>query len=296
MPKVCIDVGHYGKYNRCPNNPNYYESEVMWKLHLLQKKYLEQLGIEVVTTRQDKNVDLELTARGRMAKGCDLFISNHSNAVGGYMNENIDSVDVYHLVNDTTTKCDDVSSEFADMIAPEIADIMGTKQGYRVLVKMAGGDRNNDGMINDNYYGVLHGSRSVGVAGVIIEHSFHTNSKTVAWLLNDNNLNMLAKVEAECIATFLYNKESTVKEDKETTTKTLYRVQCGAFKIKTNAEKRLAEVKSKGFKDAFIRPKSADGYYRVQCGAFSVKANAQKRLKEVKSKGFKDAFVKEVTV
>ena len=38
--KICIDPGHYGKYNRCPSIPAYYESEVMWKLHLLQKKYL----------------------------------------------------------------------------------------------------------------------------------------------------------------------------------------------------------------------------------------------------------------
>ena len=31
--KICIDAGHYSKYNRCPNNSNYYESVVMWNLH-----------------------------------------------------------------------------------------------------------------------------------------------------------------------------------------------------------------------------------------------------------------------
>ena len=118
MPRVCIDAGHYAKYNRCPSIPSYYESDMVWKLHLLQKKYLEQLGIEVVTTRADKDKDLALVERGRKAKGCDLFISDHSNAVGGGMNESVDHVAVYHLTNDTTTQCDDVSKNLANIIAP----------------------------------------------------------------------------------------------------------------------------------------------------------------------------------
>ena len=40
MPKVCLDAGHYGKYNRSPGIPAYYESEMVWNLHLLLKKHL----------------------------------------------------------------------------------------------------------------------------------------------------------------------------------------------------------------------------------------------------------------
>ena len=72
--KICLDAGHYGKYNQSPAVPEYYESDMNWKLHLLLKKYLEQYGVEVVITRADQATDLGLTARGQKAKGCNLFL------------------------------------------------------------------------------------------------------------------------------------------------------------------------------------------------------------------------------
>lgn len=42
--KICLDAGHYGQYNRSPAIPEYYESEMNWKLHLLLKKELEKYG------------------------------------------------------------------------------------------------------------------------------------------------------------------------------------------------------------------------------------------------------------
>ena len=207
--RVCLDAGHYAKYNRCPGNASYYESEVMWKLHLLQKKYLEQMGIEVVTTRAEQTKDLALTTRGQMAKGCDLFISNHTNAVGGGMNDSIDYVIAYHLTNDTNTNCDDISKDFASKIAKVVANTMGAKQGSRIASRLSDTDRNGDGVMNDNYYAVLNGTRSVNVPGIILEHSFHTNSKVVNWLLNDANLDKLAKAEAECIAKYLGVENNT---------------------------------------------------------------------------------------
>ena len=279
--KVCLDAGHYGYYNPCPNNPKYYESKVMWKLHLLQKKYLEQLGIEVITTREDQAKDLGLTARGQKAKGCDLFISDHSNAVGSGMNETVDHVVIYHQANDTTTKVDDASREFAAKIAKVISEVMGLKQPYRLEGRLSDSDRNGDGMKNDNYYAALHGARMVGVPGMILEHSFHTNSKTVAWLLNDANLEKLAKAEAECIADYLGVKKEEPKKE------VIYRVQCGAFSNRNYAEGYLKEVKKK-FPDAYIV--HTGGYFKVQCGAFSVRENADRRLAEVKKAGF-DGFI-----
>lgn len=288
MPTVCIDSGHYSKYNRCPANPNYYESEVMWKLHLLQKKYLEQLGIKVITTRAELAKDLSLYNRGATAKGCDLFISDHSNAVGSGMNESVDYVAVYHLTDDKNVKCDDISKEIANKIAPVIAKVMGVKQGYKVLTRLSDYDSNYDGMMNDNYYGVLNGSRSVGTAGLIIEHGFHTHSKTVEWLLNDNNLDKLARAEAECIASYLLGKTVTLDAKKTTTTKTTYKVRVGAFKNLDKAKNKLKEVKAKGFDASIIK---ASEYYRVQTGAYSVKANAEKQLEKMKKAGFTKAFI-----
>ena len=90
MVKICLDAGHFGKYNRSPAVTSYYESDMNWKLHLLLKKYLEQYGIEVITTRADQEKDMGLYARGQASKGCNLFLSIHSNAVGSAVNEAVD--------------------------------------------------------------------------------------------------------------------------------------------------------------------------------------------------------------
>lgn len=293
-PRVCIDSGHKGRYNRCPNIPEYYESVVMWKLHLLQKKYLEQLGVEVIITRDILDNDLDLQARGRKALGCDLFISDHSNAVGSCMNEGVDYVALYHLTDDKTTDVDDTSKDISELLAPVIASVMGVEDGYRVLSRKSENDRNKDGVLNDNYYGVLHGARLVNVPGIIIEHGFHTHSATVRWLLNDENLDRLARAEAECIASYLLNKvvnlnkpsEEEVK--KEESDNTLYRLQIGAFSIKENAEKLKKEVISKGFEAITVK---VGNLYKVQVGAFSVRENAEKRLKALRLAGYTNAFI-----
>ncbi len=216
--KICIDAGHYGKYNRSPANKKYYESDMVWKLHLLQKKYLEEYGFEVITTRSKQAIDLALHTRGTKSKGCVLFISNHSNATGSGVNESIDHVAVYHLTNDTTTECDDISKEIANELAPVIAEVMETKNGYKVLTRKSGNDRNGDGIMNDNYYAVLHGARTVGTPALILEHSFHTNTRSTNWLLDDDNLDKLAKAEAKAIAkrfnmTDTPEKETEKKDD-----------------------------------------------------------------------------------
>lgn len=67
----------------------------------------------------------------------------------------------------------------------------------------------------------------------------------------------------------------------------LYRVQVGAYSVRSNADNMLAKIKAKGF-DAFIT--QVDGMYKVQVGAYSVKANADAQLKKIKDAGF-DAFI-----
>lgn len=249
-PRICLDAGHYAYYNQSPANRNYWESKAMWTLHLMLKKYLEWHGFEVVTTRQVQEHDLELTARGRMALGCDLFLSLHSNAVGSYVNDDVDYAVIYRLTDDNTTKIDEISNELAYILAPVIASTMGTKQAWAVKQRLSDNDRNYDGVFNDNYYGVLHGARTVGVPGLILEHSFHTNTRITNWLLDENNLDRLAKVEAEAIAKYFGMIGKTdVPDTKPTVAPTeekYYRVrkswddaksQLGAYKILDNAKK-----------------------------------------------------------
>lgn len=65
--------------------------------------------------------------------------------------------------------------------------------------------------------------------------------------------------------------------------KTIYRVQLGAFSQRSGANRLEAQVKRAGF-DAFVT--RSGGYYKVQSGAFGVRANAEARAKELAAKGF----------
>lgn len=182
--KICLDAGHYGKYNRSPGVPEYYESEMNWKLHLLLKEALEAYGMEVTLTRQEQTEDLALSARGRAAEGCDLFLSIHSNAAGSAMKEAVDYPVVYVPLNGTG---DNIGKALADCIAA----VMGTRQPGRINTR-----KGNRG----DYYGVIRGAVSVGVPGLILEHSFHTNTRATRWLLQEENLRALAKAEAAVLA------------------------------------------------------------------------------------------------
>lgn len=71
-------------------------------------------------------------------------------------------------------------------------------------------------------------------------------------------------------------------------TKTLYKVQCGAFSKKVNAVNYQQAIKKAGF-DAIL--KEDKGYFKVQIGAYSVKANAEAMLAKVKAAGFGGVIV-----
>ena len=185
--KVCLDAGHYGKYNRSPANKEYYESDMTWKLHLLLKKELEALGVEVITTRANQATDLALTSRGKKSKGCHLFLSLHSNAVGSNVDEKTD----YPL---TVVPVSGKGDELGKALAECIAKVMQTKQAGKYKPRKG---------INGDWYGVMCGAAQVGTVGLLIEHSFHTNTRSTNWLLNDSNLAKLAKAEAKVILEWL---------------------------------------------------------------------------------------------
>jgi N-acetylmuramoyl-L-alanine amidase len=192
MVKICLDAGHYGKYNQSPCNKAYFESEAMWKLtEHLKNELLTYDNVHVVTTRKEQEKDLALYNRGQRAKGYDLFISNHSNAVGSRVDSNVDYVVVYRSYKNKNN-ADDLGLR----LAKAIANTMGTKQTPRTATrKSEKGDW--------EYYGVLRGADDAGCPlFYIIENSFHTNPKITEWLLEDGNLKKLAQVQAKTIADY----------------------------------------------------------------------------------------------
>lgn len=182
--KICLDAGHYGKYNKSPADGRYYESDMVWKLHLMLKRYLEEYGIQVTTTRTSQEPDRPLYDRGAASKGCDLFISLHSNATGTGVNNAVDYPVSYCSINHTA---DDIGLA----LAKAVQVTMQTKQAARIEHRAGS---------NGDYYGVLRGASAVGTPALILENSFHTNSTMTAWLLNYANLERLAKAESDVIA------------------------------------------------------------------------------------------------
>lgn len=261
--KICLDAGHYGKYNQSPANKAYYESVMNWKLHLLLKQYLEQYGVEVITTRSSQATDLALTSRGAKSKGCDLFLSIHSNAVGSYVDETIDKPIVYVPLNSK-------GNEIGKKLAKCISDTMETKQAGEIHKRQGN---------NGDYYGVIRGAVSVGTVGLILEHSFHTNTRSTNWLLNRNNLDKLARAEAKVIADYYGLKEVAPS--------VLYKVQTGAYSNKAYADAHLAKVKEAGFSAFMVK---VDNLYKIQVGAYEKKANADAMLAKVKKAGY-SAFI-----
>ncbi len=78
---------------------------------------------------------------------------------------------------------------------------------------------------------------------------------------------------------------------KETETEpgtSVYKVQCGAYKEKANADNMKKKLDAIGQENFIV---NEQGFYKVQCGAFAVKENAYKLAEDLRAKGF-DVFVK----
>lgn len=196
--KICLDAGHVGsKYNQSPVVKTYYESAMVWALHLKLKAQLEARGFQVVTTRASIDTDLGVYERGTASKGCDIFISLHSNACG---TESVDYPVVYRAY-DNKNNVDTLALK----LAKKVGELMGTTQAGRTATR-----KNSSG---GEYYGVLRGARAVGTpCYMLIEHSFHTNTKATKWLSKDANLDKLAVAEADILAEFFGMESSTETE------------------------------------------------------------------------------------
>ena len=184
--KIMLDAGHHGKWNRSPVLTSYYESEMNWKLCNYLADDLKKYGVLVGKTRSKIEEEKTVEKRGMFAEGYDLFISLHSNACDD------PTVDRVTIITQLDGSCDKLGNALGAMISK----MMGVS-GYKIA------KRSWSATVKDvEYYGVLRGAAKVGVPGMIIEHSFHTNLKSAQWLSVDDNLRILAKAEAESICAF----------------------------------------------------------------------------------------------
>lgn len=187
--KICIDPGHYKDYNHGVIS-EYYEGNAMFYLSDFLKTHLERLGASVILTKTFLSQNPTLQDRGKKAKNCDVFISLHSNAGP----ENAKGVEVFYSVKRPSSK------GLAVSLCNSISEKMNTTN-RGVKTKLYPGSFDTD------YYGVIRSAASTNCPNIfIIEHGFHTNKKECAFLLDTNNLDELAKIEAELIYNYCSGK------------------------------------------------------------------------------------------
>ncbi|MCM1133480.1 MAG: N-acetylmuramoyl-L-alanine amidase [Ruminococcus flavefaciens] len=205
--KVMIDPGHFSYYNQSPVYSPYWESVMTWKLSNYLQEELTALGVHADLTKDSLDEDPTLNDRGFKSKGYDFFISMHSNA-GAYESTDQPLAIIYQDLPWTTI--DDTSREMGEILAQTVAEVMETRQKGITYQRKGTADWDRNGIMDDEWYSVLFGSRYVGTPGILLEHSFHTNYRATLWLYNDDNLKKLAKEEAQVI--FSYFSEKKIQE------------------------------------------------------------------------------------
>lgn len=202
--KIMIDPGHFSYYNQSPVYSPYWESVMTWKLSNYLQKELQALGAHADLTKSSLDEDPSLNDRGFLSKGYDLFLSVHSNAENGTYSD-APMAFVYQELPWTTI--DDVSADVGKLLADTTASVMGTRQKGTIERRKGTEDHDGNGIMDDEWYSVLFGSRYVGTPGILMEHSFHTNYRSSVWLYNDDNLKKLAKAEAKVIYDYFKAKK-----------------------------------------------------------------------------------------
>lgn len=184
MPKVMIDPGHGpGCVNSGSNG--YREVTGMWKLSCYLKAALERCGVTAALTRAE-GADPTVIDRGAKAKGYGIFISEHSNAANGVAR----GCECYYSVKRTGDKA------YAAALSGASAALMGNAdRGAKIRYNSAN---------TADYYGVIRGAVEAGCPHVFLaETGFHDNVQDEAFLLQDDNIKLLAEAQANILCGIL---------------------------------------------------------------------------------------------
>lgn len=218
--KVFLGVGHGGKDSGATGN-GFEEADLNLSIALVCQAELVRHGVTVSMSRtKDENDDLNEEIRECNAFNPDLAVDIHNNAGGG------DGAEAFYHHGGGLGKT------LAVNILDEIVKIGQNSRGAKTRKNAVGQD----------YYGFI---RMTNVPAVIVECAFVDNAKDMQIIDTAEEQKVMGVAVAKGI---LKTLGIAYKEE----TKTLYRVQVGAFYNKDYAKAHLEKVKSAGFSDAFI--------------------------------------------
>ena len=222
--KVFLGVGHGGTDGGAVAN-GLKEKDLNLAIALACNDVLIRHGVTVQMSRtKDENDALTEEIKECNAFKPDLAIDIHNNAGGG------DGAEAFYHYGGGTSKT------LANNVLAEIVKIGQNSRGAKIRKNANGKD----------YYGFI---RETSAPAIIVECAFIDNKTDIAIIDTSAEQKAMGVAVAKGILKTL--GIAYVEEKKPTTSGKIYRVQVGAFSVKSNAEKLQKELKGKGY-DAII--------------------------------------------
>lgn len=219
MAKVFIGVGHGGSDPGAVAN-NTKEKDLNLSIALACRDMLEWYGVTVGMSRtKDEHDTISEEIKECNAFAPDLAVDIHNNAGGG------DGGEVFYHHGGGKGKT------LAENILAEIVKVGQNSRGIKTRVNSQGKD----------YYAFI---RNTSCPAVIVECAFVDNSTDLKILSTESQRKAMGEAIAKGILKTLGMEIQSVKSS-------LYKVQVGAYLLKSNAEDMQRKIKAVGF-DAFI--------------------------------------------
>lgn len=217
--KVFLGVGHGGSDPGAVAN-NVKEKDLNLSIALACRDELKRHGVEVKMSRaKDENDTLSEEIKECNAFAPDLAVDIHNNAGGG------DGAEAFYHYGGGKSKT------LADNILSEIVKVGQNSRGAKIRKNSNGKD----------YYGFI---RETSCPAVIVECAFVDNASDLKILATESDRQKVGQAIAKGIL-------KTLGVEIQSERGTLYRVQVGAYLLKSNAEAMQKKIKAVGF-DAFI--------------------------------------------
>lgn len=264
MVKIYLDAGHGGTDGGAGAG-TYLEKDRTLQIASRLNQYLTtNFDVHVVMSRTtDKSLSLSQRTNHANSERADFLLSIHYNAFNG-------SARGYE---DFTWNGIDSTNE-----TENIRNAIHNEVVARVLNKYAIPNR---GRKKANF----HMIRESNMPACLVETLFVDNAADQRLIVNNDYITDIVTAYGEGLGKGLGLRRKLIPVSAPTapTTGKLYRVQCGAFGVRRNAEALETRLKNKGY-PAFIT--SSNGLYRVQCGAFGNIENARNLERRLRADGF----------
>lgn len=261
MAKVFLSAGHGGSDPGAVGN-GMKEKDINLDIMLACDKYLKNHGVKTVLSRtKDENDPVTDEVKEANASKADVAVSFHTNAGGGDGSESL-----YHSSSAKGKK-------LAELCEKHVKAIGQNSRGIK----------ERDG---------LWFLRGTNMVSVLCECAFIDNKKDKTIIDTKKERQKFGEAYAKAILDYLgisYKTENTKKETSKI--EKLYHIQVAALTDKDKADDLVEMLKNKGIATASFVFK--DNVYKVNAGSYAKKEYAETLLKNVKTIGFKDAFIKQ---